>query len=132
MARLLVVDDDPDICRLLVDALSGEGHTVIVARDGAEALSLARLWRPDVILLDLMMPAMNGWQFAERYRADPDLSAPVIAITAAGAALSRIAAGLSAWSDVIDVVLPKPLDVDRILDLVAYFSRVNRLLDSAS
>ena len=132
MARVLVVDDEPDVCRLLTDALSAEGHGVLVARDGAEALFLARLWRPDVILLDLMMPTMNGWQFAERYRAEPELCAPVIVMTAAGAALSRIVAGLAAWSDAIEVVLSKPLDVDHVLGLVAYYSRVNRLLDTAS
>src|SRR5688572_20410073 len=85
-ARILVVDDEPHIRQFLRAALEEEGYDVREAADGIEALAVARVWRPDAIVLDMLMPAMNGWQFAETYRhqgADAH-TAPIIAITAAG------------------------------------------------
>ena len=81
--RVLVVDDDLDIRELLAELLEGEGYEVSSAENGQQALLQARGNHPDLILLDLLMPVMNGWQFLEQQRIEPSISAvPVIVISA--------------------------------------------------
>jgi CheY-like chemotaxis protein len=81
--RVLVVDDDRDIRELLVELLGGEGYLVSSAADGRQALREAHAHRPDVILLDLMMPVMDGYQFRAAQLEDPDLAqVPVVIISA--------------------------------------------------
>jgi CheY-like chemotaxis protein len=81
--RILVVDDDRDIRELLVELLGGEGYLVSSAADGRQALWEAHAHRPDVILLDLMMPVMDGYQFRAAQLEDPDLAqVPVVIISA--------------------------------------------------
>jgi CheY-like chemotaxis protein len=67
-ASVLVVDDDPDILDALSEILEAEGYGVSRARNGQEALDRLDAGRPDVILLDLMMPVMDGWEFSRRMR----------------------------------------------------------------
>ena len=86
------------------------------AANGADALAIAQSWRPDVILLDLMMPVMNGWQFADAYGALPGEKARVVVITAAGPGAARSTSRL----DVISAVLSKPVDVGVLLEVVGY------------
>ena len=82
--RVLVVDDDPSIQGFLAEALTDEGYTVRTAANGREALAILRAWRPDLILLDLMMPEMDGWAFRGEQRAMPSVSdVPVIVLSAA-------------------------------------------------
>ncbi|HET9595586.1 MAG TPA: response regulator [Anaeromyxobacteraceae bacterium] len=82
-ARVLVVEDDPDIREALEEALASEGYEVALATDGAHALRVAHETLPDLILLDLMMPVMNGWAFRAAQRADPALAGiPVIVVSA--------------------------------------------------
>lgn len=84
---VLNVDDDDDLRATLALLLEFEGFAVRCARDGAEALRAITEARPLIVLLDLMMPVMNGWQFRAAMLADPSLAdIPVIVITAAGAA----------------------------------------------
>jgi DNA-binding response OmpR family regulator len=79
---VLVVDDDSDSRTLLELALSGEGHHVLLATNGAEALVVARRARPDVILLDLAMPVMDGFAFRAAQLGEPALAAiPVICVS---------------------------------------------------
>jgi signal transduction histidine kinase/DNA-binding response OmpR family regulator len=81
--RILVVDDDPDIIRLLGDMLSTADYTLLSACDGAEGFSLARSERPDAILLNLMMPGTDGFDMLEQLRADTETAdIPVIVLTA--------------------------------------------------
>jgi CheY-like chemotaxis protein len=77
--RVLVVDDDAGNRGLLADVLADDGHEVAQAADGAAALALLPDWQPDVILLDLLMPEMDGWDFLAAYQH----RAPVILLTAA-------------------------------------------------
>src|SRR5438093_13537954 len=69
--RILVVDDEPMVRDTLAQVLADEGYIVDIAVDGADALACVRAARPDAILLDLMMPGMNGRQFLQALRDDP-------------------------------------------------------------
>jgi CheY-like chemotaxis protein len=80
---ILVVDDDPDILDALSEILEAEGYEVDRARHGQEALARIDQRRPDLILLDLMMPVMDGWEFAHALRRRPDgASYPVVVLSA--------------------------------------------------
>jgi CheY-like chemotaxis protein len=82
VARVLVVEDDSAILDLLRDLLADEGYSISAARNGAEALEQVREAPPDVILLDMLMPVMDGWAFAREYRQLPGSRAAII-VTAA-------------------------------------------------
>ena len=83
MAKVLVADDAADIRALLVDALSDAGHDVLEAADGGAAVETAFLEHPDLILLDVSMPVMDGFQALRALREDPNTgSIPVIMLTA--------------------------------------------------
>ncbi|MGH2371510.1 MAG: response regulator transcription factor, partial [Chloroflexota bacterium] len=91
-ARVLVVDDNQGIRDLVCEVLSWAGHEVAAAADGRAALEVVSRWRPDVILLDWMMPGIDGWEFAQRYHSQPEPHAPIIALTAAQDGPARAAA----------------------------------------
>ena len=114
-ARVLVVDDDAQIQRLLEQFIKSEGGEAQLAADGAHALRVARSWRPDVIVLDLMMPVMDGWQFVEAYGDEPGPHAPIVVITAAGAGAMRSARSLGR----ISAVLSKPFDLDELAQVIS-------------
>ena len=71
MAKILVVDDEIHIVKIIAYKMRGAGHEVVSARDGVEALDVVRANRPDLILLDVMMPRMDGFQTLEALKADP-------------------------------------------------------------
>lgn len=82
---VLVVDDNPDAAESLALLLRAAGHTARVAWNGLDALAAAREARPDVVLLDLGMPCMNGYEAAHRFREDPAIrSALLVAVTGWG------------------------------------------------
>lgn len=84
---ILVVDDDPDVQDSVADVLADEGYQVLTSRDGQEALEQLRRSPVDLVIFDLRMPVMDGWQFRNLQRADPILAKiPVIAISADGSA----------------------------------------------
>ena len=86
MTKVLVVDDEKDIRELLIDDLLDSGYQVIEAENGAEALELVYSERPDVVLLDLMMPVMNGVQVLKALKSNPDMAGlPVVLLTAVSA-----------------------------------------------
>lgn len=109
MARILVAEDDLDIARLIQFQLRFHGFEVITASDGAEALQLARKERPALMLIDWMMPVMDGLQAVTTLKADPELhQIPVILMTAKAQA-QDVRAGLAAGA-VAYLVKPFPLD----------------------
>jgi CheY-like chemotaxis protein len=109
MVSVLVVDDENDIREAVSEVLADEGYEVLSAGDGAEALVQAREHHPSVVLLDLMMPGMNGWEFRAAQKGDPSLSGiPVIVLSALG----RVS-GLDA-----DGYLQKPFELDDLLRAV--------------
>jgi two-component system chemotaxis response regulator CheY len=111
--RILVVDDDDTIRELVAMALSDDGYEVDSAAHGLQAIELVEERPPDLILLDMRMPIMDGWEFVEAYRAMRGRHAPVIVLTA-GRDAAAIAADVHA-----DGFLPKPFDLDHLLSLVA-------------
>lgn len=91
---VLVVDDEPDIREAVSDVLADEGYEVVGARDGVEAMKKLKACHPAVVLLDLMMPGMNGWEFCAVQHADPDVAGiPVVVASALGRVADLDAAG---------------------------------------
>jgi CheY-like chemotaxis protein len=113
---VLIVDDDRDIRETLEEILAYEGYSVATARNGADALEKARALRPELILLDLFMPVMDGAEFRRRQRDDPDIGAiPVVVVSAA--------AGLEERVQALEVAehLEKPLQIERLFQVVARY-----------
>jgi CheY-like chemotaxis protein len=82
MARILVIDDDVDLSAFMKGVLVKEGHTVFLAANGEEGLKQARKEKPDLIFLDVMMPVMDGFLFADEFNRDMAIAKiPVIAVT---------------------------------------------------
>ena len=114
---MLVVDDELDIREAVTEVLSYEGHEVFTASDGEEALVKCRSLHPDLVLLDLMMPGMNGWDFRRAQLRDPSIAGiPVVVLSALG----RVST--------IDALafLPKPFGLDELLELVRRAARPGR------
>ncbi len=89
--RILLVEDDPDLVELISFNLKKAGFSVGTAVDGIEGLKKARTLHPDLILLDLMLPELDGFALCEIFRQDPALrSVPIIIVTAMTSQLSRI------------------------------------------
>lgn len=109
MTTILVVDDDPKIRSVLSRGLRFEGYTVQVAEDGAQALQVARIEPPDLVILDVMLPAMDGLEVCRRLRLG--MQAPILMLTARDAVPDRIA-GLDSGAD---DYLVKPFDFDELL-----------------
>ena len=110
---VLVVEDDPDLATLVQLIVADAGYEVATAADGAEALQRVAEGMPGLILLDMRMPVMNGWEFAREFRARHGQAAPIVVVTAAENARLR-AEEISA-----DGWLEKPFDLDDVLRVVA-------------
>lgn len=109
MASVLIVEDDRDTREMLGRFLELEGFEVQTAANGELALKVLQDEHPSVIILDLMMPVMNGWQFRVAQQSDPNLSKiPVVVVTAAGVREDIPAINADGW-------LSKPVDFDRLL-----------------
>ena len=109
--KVLVVDDEPAIRELLQLILETEGHAVTLAGDGAEALRCAEAEPPDVIVLDLKMPVMDGHEFARRYRATGGKKAPIVVISAVQRLTEAVDLGACA-------LLAKPFELQVLLDAI--------------
>jgi two-component system, OmpR family, response regulator MprA len=107
--RILVVDDDPQIVSLVKRGLAYEGYTVDTADSGEKALSIALQSPPDLVILDIMMPGLNGIEVTKRLRQGSDV--PVLLLTAKGTIPDRVA-GLDAGAD---DYLVKPFALDELL-----------------
>jgi CheY-like chemotaxis protein len=111
--EILVVDDDVDIRESLVELLQAEGYVAVGAANGQEALGLLRSRRASVILLDLMMPVMDGFQFRREQLDDPALSQIPVVVVSAGGGCEQAALDMGVLGCV-----KKPLDVPRLLRMI--------------
>lgn len=107
--RILVVDDDVNICELLRLYLEKDGYQTFVANDGEQALKLAELHNPDLILLDIMLPVLDGWQVCREIRKTSNV--PIIMLTAKGETFDKVL-GLELGAD--DYVT-KPFDTKEVV-----------------
>lgn len=125
---ILIVDDTPDNLALLSDALDDAGYMVLVALDGLSALNRIQRRRPDLILLDAMMPGLDGFETCRRIKAQPETAdIPVLFMTALTDS-EHVVEGFEAGG--IDYVT-KPIHPDEVLARVAAHLRTARILQSA-
>jgi DNA-binding response OmpR family regulator len=110
MARILVVEDDPAILQGLADNLGCESHDVLTASDGEQGYSLARSEKPDLIILDIMLPRMSGYELCRKLRAE-SVTTPIVMLTARGDEADRVV-GLDLGAD---DYITKPFSVRELL-----------------
>jgi CheY-like chemotaxis protein len=113
--RILICDDDPVILRLLEVNLELEGYEVLSAHNGEEAVEIASAEKPDLVILDIMMPKLDGYQTAERLKSQDDTKEIPVVFVSAKAQLSDIEKGKS--YGVADY-LTKPFDPSDLLEIV--------------
>ncbi|MBQ2325322.1 MAG: response regulator transcription factor [Clostridia bacterium] len=116
MTKVLVIDDDNNICELLRMYLEKEGYEVRTANDGQAGINAFRMYEPDMVLLDVMMPVKDGWQVCREIREHS--SKPIIMITAKGETIDKVL-GLELGAD--DFIV-KPLDMKEV------FARIKAVL----
>ncbi|MDO8535637.1 MAG: response regulator [Candidatus Omnitrophota bacterium] len=112
--RILVVDDEPDILKILSLRLEKAGYDVIGGRDGREALDLARQMMPDLIILDVYLPDINGDDIAKILKADKKLKdIPIVLVSATATSVSKRAKECSASG-----CIAKPFEPEELMDMV--------------
>ncbi|AZB72988.1 response regulator [Synechococcus elongatus] len=116
MAKILLVEDNEDNWDMLSRRLTRKGFEVVLAHDGAAGVATARREQPDLILMDMSLPVMDGWEATRQLKADPELQqTPVIALTAHAMASDREKA-IAAGCDDYDT---KPIELPRLLSKIA-------------
>lgn len=125
IACILLVDDEKDLAWAVRSCLSDDNHEILIAHDGLEGLTLARSQRPDLIILDIIMPRMDGLAMCHQLRRDPTLAAvPILFLTALGSVNDRI----KGLQDGGDDYLVKPFDVGELRARVAALLRRSQTL----
>jgi class 3 adenylate cyclase len=126
-AKILAAEDVPDEARVLTEFLDAHGYTVINAYDGEEAVIKARVEQPDLLLLDVRMPVMDGFQVCERLKSDPaTANIPIFMVTAVGDVVDRVRGlGLGA-----EDYLTKPYNYDELAARIAARMRNKRSTDA--
>ena len=109
IGKILVVDDDKNICELLRLYLEKEGYSVIISNEGEEAIAKFNSLKPDLILLDIMLPTLDGWQVCREIRKTSNV--PIIMLTAKGETFDKVL-GLELGAD--DYVV-KPFDTKEVI-----------------
>ena len=97
--KVLIADDEPNIVISLEFLMKREGHQVLVARDGEQALAMIRAERPDLVLLDVMMPRLSGFEVCQAVRADPQLAGTKILMLTAKGRDTDVAQGRGVGAD---------------------------------
>lgn len=119
--RILIIEDDEGILRVLRRALSYEGYQVETALDGEAGLAQAHDWRPDLVILDLMLPGMDGLEVTQRLRTEGNI--PILMLTAKDTITDRVQ-GLDAGAD---DYMTKPFELDELLARVRALLRRTQL-----
>ena len=118
--RVLIVDDEPHV--LLWDVLASCGYMVHAVDNGAEALKTIHQWRPDAILLDLIMPVLDGCTFLEAFASDPECRGVPLAVVSAAPDT-----GAAIQDHGVRAIIPKPFDVEVLVSTVGELVRHSRL-----
>lgn len=115
-ASILIVDDDPEIVSMLSTRLTARGYKVSSAGDGHRALELAKRERPDVVLLDVMMPGKSGWEVARALKQDP-VTAPIkiVMVTAIGHQVNEITSPIYG----ADAYVDKPFEFEKLEKIIS-------------
>ena len=114
--KILVVDDDPSVRRLVKDVLDLEGFDVVTAGDGYAGLRQIELERPDCVVLDVMMPGLDGHGVLSRIRSGGGKHLPVVMLTAA----ADDGQAWQAWTEGVDYFLSKPFEPQELLRFLDY------------
>ena len=115
MGKILLADDHPEIVRLLQIALRPEGHTVFTAHDGLRALELVQTERPDVVILDVIMPELDGLRVLNRIKTDPEIRDTVVVMLTVRDQPEEVALGLDVGAD---YYLAKPFRPTEVSSLI--------------
>lgn len=123
---ILVVDDDPDLVEAVSMKLESENFRVAKAYDGIQAWEKINEERPDLIILDVMMPKKNGYELCDEIKKDPEYKdITVILLTAVGSAVtSTNYTHRGGRTTLADEYIPKPIDLDNLMETVKYY--INR------
>lgn len=117
--KVLVVDDDPSVRRLVCDVLQAYGYTTAAAADGFSALRMVQSEQPDCVVLDVMMPGLDGHAVLTHIReSEGGSDLPVVMLTAA----ADDAQAWQAWREGVDYFLAKPFDPDELLRFLTYLA----------
>jgi DNA-binding response OmpR family regulator len=115
-ARILIVDDDPEIVTMLSTRLAKRGYTVSTAEDGNKALEVAKREKPDVVLLDVMMPGKSGWEVARALKNDPvTQSVKIVMVSAIGEKTNEITAPIYG----ADAHVDKPFEFEKLEKVIS-------------
>ena len=121
-AKVLIVDDEPNIVTSLEFLMTRSGYQTMVARDGDEALAAVETFRPDLVLLDVMLPRRDGFEVCQRLRADGWTDLKIVMLTAKGRE-AEIARGMDVGAD---SYVTKPFSTRELVDHVARVLEVDR------
>ena len=113
--RVLVVDDEPQVVWVLRFGLESEGYDVATARNGVEALEQVSTHHPELMVLDVMMPKMDGWTVLRELAKLPDADRPRVVMVTALASVDDRAKATALGAD---AYMPKPFDVDELLQVI--------------
>jgi two-component system cell cycle response regulator DivK len=116
--RILIVEDSEDIRALLEELLEGEGYSLVFATNGEEGMEMAKREQPNLILMDLSLPGMDGWEAVYRLREMPEFKkTPIVALTAHATRKDEeraLAVGCTGY-------ISKPFDMEKLLQYIASF-----------
>ncbi|MDP9018051.1 MAG: response regulator [Candidatus Eremiobacteraeota bacterium] len=116
MAKILIVDDEQHNRLLLATVLGSAGHTVLEAKSGAEAIRISQMHDPELVIVDLTLPDMNGTELVKMLRADPDMSEVRLALYTASTISAATMDFMKAMR--ISISIPKPAEPEEILNAV--------------
>jgi DNA-binding response OmpR family regulator len=119
--RILIVDDEPNIVLSLEFLMQHSGFEVAVARDGEDALAQMAAFRPDLVLLDIMLPKLNGYEVCQKLRENPDWAGVKVVMLSAKGRELEVSKGLALGAD---AYVTKPFSTRELID------QVRRLLDA--
>lgn len=127
MSKILLVDDDVDLAELINTKLAAEGHKVFVTNTGENAFELAKQVKPDIAILDIMLPGVTGYQICRKLRKDPELYRTAILILTALGEEPEVLHGLEQGAD---DYLAKPFKLDRLMDKIASLNALLQAIEA--